>query len=64
VLRLIRFAILVVLALIILSLVMAIGSVTTGPLEKAVLGAAIGGVSGFAVLAWGIGMDSRAPRSG
>jgi membrane associated rhomboid family serine protease len=64
VLRLIRFAILFVLALLILSLVMAIGSVTTGPLEKVVLDAAIGGTYGLAVLAWRIGMESRASRSG
>jgi hypothetical protein len=64
VLRLIRFAILFVLALLILSLVMAIGRATTGPLEKVVLGAAIGGTYGLAVLARRIGMESPATRSG
>jgi membrane associated rhomboid family serine protease len=64
VLRLIRFAILVVLALLILSLVMGIGSETTGPLEKVVLGGAIGGMYGLAVAAWRIGRESRASRSG
>jgi hypothetical protein len=64
VLRLTRFAIHFVLALLILSLVMAIGSATTGLLEKVVLGAAIGGTYGLAVLAWRIGMESRASRSG
>jgi hypothetical protein len=62
-LRLIRFAILVLLALMILSLVMAVGSATTGPLEKVVLVAAIVGMYGLAVPAWRMGTKPRVSRS-
>jgi hypothetical protein len=63
-LRLLRFAVLFVLALTILSLVMAVGSATTGPLEKVVLIAAIVGMFGLAVPASLIGTKPRASRSG
>jgi hypothetical protein len=64
VLRLIRFAIFFLLALMILSLVMAVGSATSGPLEKVVLVAAIVGMFGLAVPASRIGTRARASRSG
>jgi hypothetical protein len=63
VLRLIRFAILFVLTLMILSLVVGVGSATTGPLEKVVLVAAIVGMYGLAVPAWRIGTKPRASRT-
>jgi hypothetical protein len=63
VLRLIRFAILLVLALMILSLVMAVGSARAGPFEKIVLVAAIVGMYGLAVPASRIGTKSQASRS-
>ena len=61
-LRLIRFT-LFVLGLLILSLVMAVGSVTTGPLEKIVLLAAIVGMYGLVMPAWRIGTKPRASQS-
>jgi hypothetical protein len=64
VLRLIRLGILIVLTLMILSLVMAVGSATTGPLEKVVLVAAIAGMFALAVPAPRIGTKPRATRSG
>jgi hypothetical protein len=44
VLRLVRFALLAVLAFLVLSLVVALGSPQTGPIEKAVLALAIVGL--------------------